>query len=80
MLAYHSQQAATAAEHRAQYCCASHLGAVRRVDGMIDVRGVASELLEKLPRFEAMHTCKAIIRGAQDVGSIPREAERGDAL
>lgn len=58
----------------------NHLGTIWRVDGTVDIGCVAPELLQQLARFQAMHACEAVIRGAEHVGSIPGEAERGDAL
>lgn len=48
----------------------NHLGAIRRIDGIIDIGSVASELLQKLARLDAMDPSKTIIRAAEYVGTI----------
>ena len=49
---------------------ASHLGSVRRVHGVIDIRCVPPEFLQKFARLEAVHARQAVIGRAEDVSTI----------
>ena len=44
-----------------------HLGSVRRIDGLIYVRRMSSELFQQLAGLDTMHTCQAIVGGAEDM-------------
>ena len=46
-------------------CSGWYLSPVSRVDGSVDVAGVAPELLQKAPGLEAMHPCQAVKAGAE---------------
>ena len=57
-----------------------HLGSVRRIDGLIYVRRMSSELFQQLAGLDTMHTCQAIVGGAEDMGAVSREGTRSDTL
>ena len=57
-----------------------YLVGILGINGLVDVGGVAAELLQHFAGFQPMHACQPIIGGAEHVAGVPREGHRGDPL